>query len=75
MADRYRSQDGHSETADYVDEAAEIDQQGRIGGKLARKVGSRDDVKQATEDPAGNTRVTGADKRDGGADGTDTEGA
>lgn len=75
MADRHRSQDGHKETEDYIAEQPDISQQGRAGGKLARKVGSRDDKKQATEEPAGTTRVTGADKRDGGADSTDTEGA
>ncbi|WP_284164756.1 hypothetical protein [Frigidibacter sp. SD6-1] len=41
--------------------------QGRAGGRLARDVGTRDELKRATERPAGKTRVRKADEEDTGA--------
>lgn len=69
MADRHRSQDGTRETDKFVDKSTEKpDHEGRDGGTLARKIGTRDEEKRARERPAGRTRVTGADKRDHGSD-------
>lgn len=63
MAERHRSKDGSRDTEQIIGEAAEISQQGRDGGDLERRVGTRDEQKRATERPAGSTRVTGADRR------------
>ena len=38
--------------------------QGRAGGRLARDVGTRDELKRATERPAGHTRVRKSDEED-----------
>lgn len=58
MAERHRSKDGRRETEDLFGDTADIDQQGRSGGRLARTVGSKDEQKRSTERPAGATRVT-----------------
>lgn len=41
--------------------------QGRAGGRLARDIGSRDELKRATERPAGKTRVEKRDEDEGPA--------
>jgi hypothetical protein len=66
MAERKRSKDGSRDTDKLPGVAAGIDQSGRQGGDLERKVGTRDELKRATERPAGATRVTGQDRRDTG---------
>ena len=38
--------------------------QGREGGRLARDIGTRDELKRATERPGGATRVTKKDERE-----------
>lgn len=38
--------------------------QGRAGGRLARDIGTRDELKRATERPGGQTRVTKKDERE-----------
>ncbi|WP_299788638.1 hypothetical protein [uncultured Marivita sp.] len=58
MAERHRSKDGRSETKEIFGDQADIDQQGRSGGRLSRTVGTKDEMKRATERPAGATRVT-----------------
>ncbi|MCI5111451.1 MAG: hypothetical protein MRY75_12935 [Marivita sp.] len=58
MAERHRSKDGRRETEDVVGDSADIDQSGRTGGRLSRRVGSADELKRSTERPAGATRVT-----------------
>lgn len=68
MADRKRSQDGSRDTDKVLGADGQIDQQGRSGGELERRVGTRDEMKRATERPAGKTRVTGQDKREEGTD-------
>ncbi len=72
MAERKRSKDGTRDTEKVLGDAADISQQGRAGGDLSRKVGTRDEQKRATEDPAGPTRVTKQDEIDGGEDRGDT---
>ncbi len=76
MAERKRSNDGKQETKEIfgVDGPETPDQQGTSGGNLARKVGSRDQVKRATVRPAGATRVKGTDKRHEGLDENTNEG-
>ncbi|WP_159804799.1 hypothetical protein [Litoreibacter roseus] len=64
MADRQRSQDGSKDTDKVMEEAAGIAGQGRDGGRLAREIGSTDELKRATERPAGATRVTKALKKE-----------
>jgi hypothetical protein len=58
MAERQRSKDGRRETEELFGVDADIDQQGRSGGRLARTIGSKDEQKRSTERPAGATRVT-----------------
>ena len=58
MAERHRSKDGRRETEDLFGEAADVAQQGRAGGRLARAVGTKDEQKRSNERPAGATRVT-----------------
>ncbi len=56
MVDRKRSKDGRQEAQEIADQA-EIGQQGRAGGRLARDVGTEDEMKRSFERPAGATRV------------------
>ncbi len=41
-----------------------ISQAGRSGGRLPRDIGTQDELKRATERPAGKTRVKKADEKD-----------
>lgn len=68
MAERRRSKDKSRDTDEVLGDKTQISQQGRAGGSLSRKIGTRDEEKRARERPAGATRVTKADERDGGAD-------
>lgn len=43
-----------------------ISQGGRTGGRLARDIGTEDELKRATERPAGVTRVTKSDEKEKG---------
>ena len=65
MTERKRSTDGRKEAQEIADEA-EIGHQGRAGGRLARQVGTRDELKRAFEQPAGATRVRKSDELDEG---------
>lgn len=68
MAERHRSTDGTRDTENYLDDAETPTQQGRAGGSLERKVGTRDLLKRAQKDRPGATRVRKSDKiEDGGA--------
>ncbi|MEM8577979.1 MAG: hypothetical protein AAGF60_09035 [Pseudomonadota bacterium] len=60
MAERHRSQDGTRETEEFTQDDTP-GQQGRDGGQLARKVGTRDLLRQATEGDV-TTRVRKSDK-------------
>jgi hypothetical protein len=65
MADRRRSKDGSRDTEKVLGDTktpAPADQ-GRAGGNLQRKVGTRDEEKQARERPT-TTRVRKDDERD-----------
>jgi hypothetical protein len=42
-----------------------ISQAGRSGGRLPRDIGTRDELKRSSERPAGKTRVTKSDEKDG----------
>jgi hypothetical protein len=42
-----------------------VSQAGRSGGRLPRDIGTRDELKRANERPAGKTRVTKSDEKDG----------
>ncbi len=77
MADRKRSKDGESEVEEFLDDAVEApNHSGRAGGELERKVGTRDEKRQAEGD-AGPTRVTKEDEKGegnlGGLHGTGDE--
>ena len=63
MVERKRSKDGKKEAQKIADQA-EIGQQGRAGGRLARQIGTEDELKRAFEKPAGVTRVTKSDEKD-----------
>ena len=58
MAERKRSKDMSRDTESILGTAGEISHGGREGGRLARQVGSKDELKRANERPAGATRVT-----------------
>lgn len=77
MAERHRSQDGTRETELYTDDEATPAQQGREGGNLERKVGTRDLLKRAEKDRPGATRVHKSDEKGqgnlGGLHGTGKE--
>lgn len=62
MAERKRSSDGTRETEKFIDDEATPSHQGREGGTLERKVGTRDLLKQA-EQGGGATRVHKADEK------------
>lgn len=64
MAERHRSNDGKRETDKVLGEKGEVSQGGRSGGNLPRDIGSRDELKRATERPAGTTRVTKSDEKE-----------
>ncbi len=42
-----------------------ISQAGRSGGRLPRDIGTQDELKRATERPAGKTRVKKSDEKEG----------
>ena len=63
MAERHRSNDGVKETEQFLDDTETPSQQGRAGGTLERKVGTRDEKKRAEKDNPGVTRVTKSDER------------
>lgn len=58
MAERKRSRDGRRETEEVLGDKTAIAQQGRAGGRIARQIGTKDELKRAYERPAGVTRVT-----------------
>ncbi|MBV2358409.1 hypothetical protein KUH32_01360 [Thalassococcus sp. CAU 1522] len=64
MADRHRSKDGRQETREMHGEPGTAGQQGREGGRLARSLGTKDELKRAHERPAGATRVTKSMEKD-----------
>lgn len=68
MPQRYRSQDRHRDTKDILGEAGGSGQAGREGGRLSRRIGSRDEMKRAFERPAGATRVTKSMQDEQGGD-------
>ncbi len=63
MADRKRSTDGRKEAQEIADQA-EVGHQGRAGGRLARQIGTKDELKRAFEQPAGATRVRKSDEQE-----------
>jgi hypothetical protein len=66
MADRIKSHDGRRESEEILGETGSVSQGGRSGGRLARDIGTQDEEKRAIERPAGATRVTKADEKEGG---------
>jgi hypothetical protein len=67
MAKRVQSHDGHRDTDDLLGAEGEISQSGREGGRLARDIGTQDELKRASERPGGATRVKKADEKEGGS--------
>ncbi|ASM73376.1 MULTISPECIES: hypothetical protein [Roseobacteraceae] len=63
MADRHRSSDGTQETKEFLEDADTPADQGRSGGNLERKVGTRDTLKRAKKGDAGATRVRKSDEK------------
>jgi len=53
-----------NETEEYLGIDGAVSGQGRSGGRLARDVGTRDELKRSTERPAGKTRVRKGDEKD-----------
>jgi len=54
----------HRETKLYLGAEGTVPGQGRSGGRLARDIGTRDELKRSEERPAGKTRVRKADELD-----------
>ncbi len=65
MAERHRSRDGSRDSERILGEAGPPGGQGREGGRLARDIGTQDELKRTTERPAGKTRVTKSDEEGG----------
>jgi|AntRauMFilla1563_2_1112583.scaffolds.fasta_scaffold18579_1 hypothetical protein len=53
-----------NETEEYLGTDGAVSGQGRSGGRLARDVGTRDELKRSNERPAGKTRVLKGDEKD-----------
>lgn len=64
MADRHRSQDMKKDTDRVLGDTDTPAQQGREGGTLQRNIATQDDLKRATERPAGKTCVTKSVERE-----------
>lgn len=67
MAERIKSKDGARDSDAILGAEGEVSHGGRSGGRLARDVGTKDEMKRAYERPAGATRVTKSDEKKGGA--------
>jgi len=67
MAKTVQSHDGHRDTDDLLGAKGGISQSGRDGGRLARDIGTQDELKRAGERPAGATRVKKADEKEDGS--------
>ena len=52
-----------NKTGDAFGAKGTVSQGGREGGRLARSIGTQDELKRATERPAGATRVTKSDEK------------
>ncbi|AHD02526.1 MULTISPECIES: hypothetical protein [Leisingera] len=70
MAERHRSKDGRKETDEVLGKQGGVAHQGRTGGRLARDIGTEDELKRAQERPAGATRVTKSKEQEGSGDGS-----
>ncbi|MBY4892079.1 hypothetical protein KUL25_04805 [Rhodobacteraceae bacterium N5(2021)] len=69
MAERHRSKDGRSETRELLGEELDAPSAaGRSGGALARKTGTKDELRHMTNASAGATRVTKSDEDRPGTD-------
>lgn len=69
MAERHRSKDKRSETEEILGNSDPApSQQGRGGGDLARKAGTKDELRRVTNTSAGATRVTKSDEDRPGTD-------
>ena len=67
MAERQKSKDGERDTERLLNEAPEDmdqapDAQGRAGGEISRKVGTRDEKKRVDETSSGATRPLAQDQ-------------
>lgn len=60
-------EDDNRDTSSLPGAKGSVAGQGREGGRLARQVGTRDELKRATERPVGKTRVRKSDEGKGGA--------
>ena len=67
MAKRVQSDDEYRDSDDILGAEGAISQSGRDGGRLARDIGTKDELKRAGERPAGATRIKKADEKDGGS--------
>jgi len=54
----------HRESKLFLGAEGTVSGQGRSGGRLARDIGTRDELKRSEERPAGKTRVRKADELD-----------
>ncbi len=69
MAERHRSKDGRSETRELLGDMPDAPTHaGRDGGDLARKTGTKDELRHMTNASAGATRVTKSDEDRPGTD-------
>ncbi|MEJ6388652.1 hypothetical protein [Gymnodinialimonas ulvae] len=69
MAERHRSKDGRSETKDLLGNTPDTPgHAGRDGGDLARKTGTKAELRTFENGSAGVTRVTKSDEEKPGTD-------
>lgn len=59
-----RDDNDNRDTTSLPGASGSVSGQGRKGGRLARDIGSRDELKRATERPAGTTRVRKSDEEE-----------
>ncbi len=64
MSDGMGEREKRREAESHLGEEGAIGGAGRQGGRLAREIGTKDELKRAFERPAGATRVTKANEQE-----------
>lgn len=67
MAEQSKSNDDARDSGTILGAEGEVSHEGRSGGRLARDIGTQDELKRTSERPAGVTRVTKSDEKEGGS--------
>lgn len=67
MAEQSKSKDDARDSDTILGVEGEVSHEGRSGGRLAHDIGTQDELKRTSERPAGATRVTKSDEKEGGS--------